>query len=116
MAHAFRPGLHSRGASPRSLSLGPRHLRSKPIVGRVSGGIPVVMWVYGNANPSGGGAVTLKDSAGTTIASITSWTPSTPAWQSVTFNLPATADKYDLQLNGNGVAAMNLYAVSIYEY
>jgi hypothetical protein len=83
--------------------------------GRGSRSVPCVMKVYGNANPSGGGAVTLKDSSGATVASVTPWVPSTPAWQSVTFNLPAAVDKYDLHLNGNGTAALNIYAVSIYE-
>lgn len=68
-----------------------------------------------------GGRVYLKNSAGTTVASIVDqWTSTTAAWKSTTFNMLHGTDKYDLQFARAGTAdaanPFTLYAVSIYEY
>lgn len=83
-------------------------------------GVPCVMQVFGHiAGASTGGRVYLKDSGGSTVASIVDqWTSTTPTWKSVAFNLPASVDKYDLQfatVGGVSAAEFSLFAVSIYE-
>lgn len=84
-----------------------------------SSGIPCVMKAYGQmtAATAGGGTVYIKNSAGATVASIPNAWTTTASWQSVSFNLPATSDKYDLHFATHDVAnAFKLYAVSIWEY
>jgi hypothetical protein len=77
-------------------------------------GVPCVMKALGNILIAGSHALDLKDSAGATVASI--GFNATLQWQSVSFNLPATVDKYDLHFYADGVAPLNIYAVSIYEH
>jgi hypothetical protein len=85
-----------------------------------SAGVPCVMKAFGHmdSGPANGGDVYIKDSAGATVASITSgWTGTTPTWASTSFNLPATTDKYDLQFSTTiGSGEFSLYAISIYHY
>ncbi len=51
------------------------------------------------------------------VLSITNSFPfGAPGWVSVTGFLPATLDKYDIQLSDNGGNSVSLYAVSIWEY
>jgi hypothetical protein len=79
-------------------------------------GVPCVMKAYGGSSFANGGTVVLKDSAGATVATLTGFTTSN-SWQSVAFNLPATADKYDIHYATTGAAlTFTLHAVSIYEY
>lgn len=78
------------------------------------------------AKMSGGGLVNagnvkLKNSAGTTIASIVNgWNGGAPgaAWVATApFAMPSGGkDKYDLQFSSDGTHTLSLYAVSIYEY
>jgi hypothetical protein len=81
-------------------------------------GVPCVMkvWGYNPAAPGlNDGTVVLKNSAGTTIATVTGFAQ-TASWISTTFNMPATVDKYDLQFATNH-AGNRFYvgAVSIWE-
>lgn len=82
-----------------------------------SSGVPCVMkvWGYNPTSPGGDGTVVLKNSAGTTIATVTGF-GTTAAWVSTTFNMPATLDKYDLQFKTNNSGARFFVgAVSIWE-
>jgi hypothetical protein len=90
-------------------------MRNKDRISQTSG-VPCVMKMFAKTSAASTGSVLLKDSAGSTIATCTT-TSTTAAWTSVSFNLPATVDKYDLQFK-NSVGAgktTELYAVSIWE-
>lgn len=81
--------------------------------------IPCTMKAYGGLTGAPlGSALYLKDSSGSTVASITSFT-TTAQWKSATFNLPAAFGKYDLHFSVTpfgGGDALSLKAVSIYPY
>jgi hypothetical protein len=77
-------------------------------------GVPCTMKVYGNAPGGGTGTVKLKNSAGTTIATVTI-NSAIVGWFSTTLNLPASVDKYDLQIAGDGAFGISVYAVNVYE-
>lgn len=84
-----------------------------------STGVPVRMSVFGKLDAAGtDGRVYFKDSGGATVGSIVDgWTSSTPTWVTTTFNIPATAAKYDIQFARNTVGrTFTMYALSIYEY
>jgi hypothetical protein len=76
-------------------------------------GVPCAMKVYASRTASNG-TVTLKDSAGATIATVT--VTGAIGWYSTTFNMPATADKYDIHYTAGAAGTITLHAVSIYEY
>lgn len=96
-------------------------MTGKERLSQSSTGVPCVMKAFGvMGSGSNLGRVYLKDSSGTTVASILDVWNSTAGWQSTTFNLPASAAKYDLHYAraastdvGN---PFQLCAVSIYEY
>lgn len=77
--------------------------------------VPCVFAVYAKSSTSNG-TVTLRDSAGSTIASV-SITSSVAAWYTATCNLPASAAKYDLHhKNGSGLGSNTTYAASLFQY
>jgi hypothetical protein len=78
-------------------------------------GVPVVMYAFGKMGGAGTGSVAIKNSAGSTVATVTGFN-GTASWKSIAFNLPATADKYDLHFASAGLSTLSLYAVSIYEH
>ena len=81
-------------------------------------GIPCVLAAYGKyviTPPVTGGTLKLKDSAGTTLATVTGF-DATAGWQTTTVTIPAANDRYDLQFaSGSGTATFSLYAVSLYQ-
>ncbi len=82
-------------------------------------GVPCRLEVFGKLDAAGAdGNVYLKDSAGATVTSIVGqWTSSTATWKSVTFNLPASAAKYDIHFSrSTGGRTFTMYAANIYEY
>jgi len=80
-------------------------------------GVPCVMKVYGKFSAAGpNGTLELRNSAGTVVASIANGWTSTASWQSVAFNMPASADKYYLTFSRASAGIFSCYAVSIYEY
>lgn len=85
---------------------------------RIDETVSCVMKAYGSKSSSApDGSVFLKDSAGTTIASIAGAFQNTAGWQtSGVFQMPAGIDKYDLQFSRAVAGTLSLYAVSIYEY
>jgi hypothetical protein len=90
---------------------------------QASTGVPCVMKVFAkwtkNASPNAaGGTILLKDSGGATVASITDgWSSATPVWVSVSFNMDAVNDKYDITYNSDaGGGSFAVYAISIYMY
>jgi hypothetical protein len=90
---------------------------------QASTGVPVVIKIFGawvqNASPNAsGGDVLLKDSGGTTIASVTNgWSSATPAWVTISDYLPASSGKYDVMINSDasGSGSLSVYAISVYE-
>jgi hypothetical protein len=87
---------------------------------RSEDGVPCVMKAFGKmASGSNKGAVYLVDSAGNTVDVIFDLWGATPQWQSTSFTIPATLDKYDLRFSRGSTAdagnPFSLYAVSIYE-
>lgn len=79
-------------------------------------GVPCRMSVFGGMTTAiTGGSVYLKNSAGTTIASIVNgWSTTTRTWVSTTFNMPVGTDKYDLQF-ATSAGTFELRAISIWE-
>lgn len=81
-------------------------------------GVPMKMWAYGKVTAGTGGQVDIKNSSGASIANITGW-GTTASWRSTTFNMPASSDKYDLQMSwpgGAGFDTFSLYAITFMEY
>ena len=88
-----------------------------------AGQVPVTMYACG-APTSGavGGSVVLKDSAGTTLATVGTFTALAPTagawlstfWKSASFSLPATLAKYDFQIVGSASPGLDVYAVSLF--
>ena len=81
-------------------------------------GVPCRIYVYAdNSINDGVGHIKLKNSSGTTIATVTFASGAT-GWQSVDFSLPATLDKYDIlgDTQGTGPVDFKVHAVSIFEY
>lgn len=85
---------------------------------RSQSGVPVVMKVFCSTDiGTGVGRIYLKDSAGNTVLSFTDSIPvTTPGWLSVSGNLPATEDKYDLQFDNNSSGTLSLYAATCWEH
>jgi hypothetical protein len=83
-----------------------------------STGVPFRMVVFGKSSTDGKGRVYLKDSAGTTICSITdSWNTGAGAWQTTTGVLPASDQKVYLVYDDNSsTGTLSIYAASLYEY
>jgi len=80
-------------------------------------GIPVVMKVFAKTTSgTGKGRFYLKNSAGTTILSITDGLSATATWYSVSGYLPASADTYYLMYDNNSSGTLSCYAMSLYEY
>ncbi len=81
-------------------------------------GVPVVIKAYGAADGGGStGKVLLKDSTGATVLSVTIPATGVTGWCSATGLIPASSGKYDLYVTSvDNVTAVNVYAVSIYEY
>lgn len=92
-------------------------LRNRTTVGR--GTVPVTMWVHGSSAGATGGTVTLKDSGGVAVATVSGIGIGGGAsdWYSTTANLPATLAKYDLHFSSpDGVNTLNLFAVTLAQY
>jgi hypothetical protein len=85
-----------------------------------STGIPCVMKVFATktADAALDGTVYLKNSAGSTVASVANqWAVGTTKWAaSSVFYMPASSDKYDIQFNRAATGTFQVYAVSIYPY
>lgn len=83
-----------------------------------SSGVPVIMKAFGRKTlGTPDGTVYIKDSGGSTVASIANAFNNTPSWQSVTFNLPASTAKYDLMRScANGSGVFEVFAVSMWEH
>lgn len=83
-----------------------------------NGMVPCVMKVWGFSAPTAGdGTVTLVNSSGTTIASVTGFsTSSSPSWVGTSFSMPATLDRYALMFRSN-TSGVRFYVgqVSIWE-
>lgn len=77
-------------------------------------GVPVVMKVCAK-NTTGAGVVSLVDSSGTTVLSISAGWTSSITWQSVSGYIPAGVDKFDLHVASSS-GTVSLYAVSLYQY
>lgn len=80
-----------------------------------SSGVPVVMKAFGKMSAGTNGTVVLVDSTNTVVASISAAFTTTASWQSVSFNLPATSDKYDVRFSTTA-GTFSLYAIGCYEY
>lgn len=90
-------------------------MRYKASLGRASTGVPMILRVYGKTS-SAAGSVLLKDSGGTTLATVTTFS-TTAGWvSSGTFNLPATKAKYDIMMSATSPQVLSVYAFSLYEY
>jgi hypothetical protein len=77
--------------------------------------VPVTMWVYGKTTATTG-TVKLKDSSGTTLASVV-LNSAVAGWHSTTFNLPASVAKYDPTYNVTaGIGTTTVYAISLYQH
>jgi len=82
--------------------------------------VPCVFAAYGvTSSTTRDGEVYLKNSAGTTLATVT--IPfGAAAWFTTTVNLPTAVDTYHLRFSravaGVGSATISLYAVSLYQY
>lgn len=81
---------------------------------RRSPNVPCVIKCYASAAVDAG-AVLLVDSTGATVATV-SIPVGAAAWQSATFNLPASSGKYDLMHKAGTAATTTLYAVSVYPW
>jgi hypothetical protein len=91
-------------------------LTSKASLSRAAAGIDCIIAGYAtNTGTVGNQGVKLKNSAGTTIVTLTGGWSGTPGWYTQAFKIPAGIDKYDLQAYSNN-GTLTLYAVSIYEY
>lgn len=86
-------------------------LRNKSTLRR--GTVPCVFTAYGSI-PSGSGTVLLKDSGGSTVATVTI-NDSFPQWFTTTVDLPATLSKYDVHYAGNGTQTVSVYAASLFQ-
>ena len=75
--------------------------------------VPFELSVYGSIG-AGSGTVTLLNSAGTTLATVT--INGAAGWYTATGTMSTTAGKFDLQLTGNGVNEVSVYAVSFQEW
>lgn len=71
-------------------------------------------FVWGNVDAGTGGNVKIKDSGGSTLATVTGFT-TTPGWHSTTLALPATLAKYDLTISTGG-AQVNIRQIAIFEH
>jgi hypothetical protein len=79
----------------------------------------VHVWVYGRlASPSGTieGRVTLRDSTGAVVSTVSGFTTAQGQWRAATAVLPASKSKYDLhfELEGTGSGTFHVWAVSIF--
>jgi hypothetical protein len=74
-------------------------------------------WAAGGGGVTGG-SVFIKDSGGSTIASIADAWGATPSWiSSAAFNWPASSGKVDLQFSRGAVGGtFSLYAISVFPY
>lgn len=79
-------------------------------------GVPVVMKAYAKVSSGTAGKVSIYDSTSTLVAEISNVWTNTAAWQSVSFNLPATEDKYDIQFSSPDGFTFSLYSLGIYEH
>ncbi len=79
-------------------------------------GVTVRMSVCASVAAGAAGTVQIKNSTGAVVASVVNGWTASPTWQTVAFSLPATTDKYDVHLTGDGVNLFAVHAVSVYEY
>jgi hypothetical protein len=92
-------------------------LRYRSTVRRTT--VPVTLWVYGSSAGATGGTVTLKDSGGVAVATVSGIGAGGGGadWYSTTANLPATEAKYDLHMSSpDGVNTLTLYAATLAQY
>jgi hypothetical protein len=83
--------------------------------------VPCRFWFCGSWASGGGavvgGNVSIKDSSGAVIASITDgWNSTTPKWVSVNVNMPAVLGKVDVQFSNGLGGTFSAYAYSMWEY
>ncbi len=81
---------------------------------RAGGVVPCVLAIYGDASANSAAKVKIKDSGGTTLATV--FLTTALGWRTTTVNLPASSAKYDLTFSSDAAATGNLYAVSCFEY
>jgi hypothetical protein len=80
-------------------------------------GVPCVIKAFGKFGSGTGGVVTLRDSSNTVLVTLNGAWGTTASWKSTTFNLPASAGKYDIYFNSSTAGTdFSLWAVSIFEY
>lgn len=89
-------------------------MRNKARLSQTSG-VPVVMKAFGQMSAGTNGTVVLVDSTNTVVASISAAFTTTASWQSVSFNLPATQDKYDIRFSTTA-GTFSLHSISCYQY
>lgn len=76
--------------------------------------VPCVLAIYGSATAGSAAKVKIKDSGGSTLATV--FLTTSAGWRTTTVNLPASSAKYDLHFSSNGTATGTLHAVSVFEY
>lgn len=81
-------------------------------------GIPVTLKVFVSVGSGTGlGRLYLKDSTGATVLSQTDgFTPGATEWVTITGTLPATVDKYDLQMDDHAGSGITVYAATLAEH
>lgn len=75
--------------------------------------VPVVLWVYGKDTTNANGRLDVRNSAGVSVLSVSSFS-TVAGWLTATGTLPTAADKYDLTFQ-TAVGTLSIGAVSIYE-
>ncbi len=88
-------------------------LRNRSTVRR--GTVPCTFWCYADKTSINSGSVTLKNSAGTVLATLTISTNG-PAWYSTTVSLPATEAKYDIHFTAPGGNSISVYQAGLHQY
>lgn len=89
-------------------------MRYKARLKDAAAGVPCEFRVFGSVDAGTAGDVKIKDSGGTALATVSSFT-TTPSWKTASLVLPATKAKYDITLS-TAAATLHISDVAIYEY
>lgn len=81
-----------------------------------TGTVPVRFRAYCSVAAGSGGTVKLKDSGGTTVATISNAGATGAGWYQTTAELPATLAKYDITYQGDGTNALSVYATNLVQF
>lgn len=90
------------------LDLAHHNTRSRPT------SVPFELAVYGSVAGGSGGTVTLVNAAGSVLGTVT--INGAAGWYTTTLLLSTTAQKYDLQIAGDGANALTVWAASLIEW